>query len=111
MTSPVDKMFRLYHAGDVTPVNATKYLMFTVTVAAKRHDNNVECHELRMSRTISNQFDNEFNGYLITKSIYWLETSYYRLIKIKLRSFKSSKYVNEKVDGPYRGFGYLKRYK
>ena len=28
-------------------------------------------------------------------------------IKIKLRSFKSSVHINEKWDGPYRGFGYL----
>ena len=28
-------------------------------------------------------------------------------IKIKLRSFKSSTHINEKRDGPYRGFGYL----
>ena len=27
--------------------------------------------------------------------------------KIKLRSFKSSKHINEKGDRPYRGFGYL----
>ena len=27
--------------------------------------------------------------------------------KIKLRSFKSSKHINEKGDGPYRGYGYL----
>ena len=27
--------------------------------------------------------------------------------KIKLRSFKSSEHINEKGDGPYRGFGYL----
>ena len=24
----------------------------------------------------------------------------------KMRSFKSSEHINEKVDGPYRGFGY-----
>ena len=29
------------------------------------------------------------------------------LIKIKLRSFNSGEYINEKGDGPYRGFGYL----
>ena len=28
-------------------------------------------------------------------------------IKIKLRSFKNSEHINEKKDGPYRGFGYL----
>ena len=28
-------------------------------------------------------------------------------IKIKLRSFQSSEHINEKRDGPYRGFGYL----
>ena len=28
-------------------------------------------------------------------------------IKIQLRSFESSKHINEKADGPYRGFGYL----
>ena len=28
-------------------------------------------------------------------------------IKINLRSFKSSEYINEKGDGPYHGFGYL----
>ena len=28
------------------------------------------------------------------------------LIKIKLRSFKSSEHIFEKGDGPYRGFGY-----
>ena len=28
-------------------------------------------------------------------------------IKLKLRSFKSSEHINEKGDGPYRGFGYL----
>ena len=28
-------------------------------------------------------------------------------IKIKLRSFKSSEYINEKGDGPYHSFGYL----
>ena len=27
--------------------------------------------------------------------------------KIKPRSFKSSEHINEKGDGPYRGFGYL----
>ena len=25
---------------------------------------------------------------------------------MKLRSFKSSEWINEKKDGPYRGFGY-----
>ena len=29
-------------------------------------------------------------------------------IKIKLRSFKSSEHINEKRDGSYRGFGYLR---
>ena len=29
------------------------------------------------------------------------------IIKIKLRSFKSREHINEKKDGPYRGFGYL----
>ena len=29
------------------------------------------------------------------------------LIKIKLRSFKSSEHINENGIGPYRGFGYL----
>ena len=28
-------------------------------------------------------------------------------IRIKLRSFKSSEHINEKGDGPFRGFGYL----
>ena len=28
-------------------------------------------------------------------------------IKMKLRSFKSVEHINEKADGPYRGFGYL----
>ena len=28
-------------------------------------------------------------------------------IKIKLGSFKSNKRINEKRNGPYRGFGYL----
>ena len=28
-------------------------------------------------------------------------------IKIKLRSLKSSEHINEKGDGPYRGFGYF----
>ena len=28
------------------------------------------------------------------------------LIKFKLRSFKSSEHINEKGDGPYRGFDY-----
>ena len=27
--------------------------------------------------------------------------------KIKLTSFRSSEHINETVDGPYRGFGYL----
>ena len=27
-------------------------------------------------------------------------------IKLKLRSFKSSEHINEKGDGPYRGFDY-----
>ena len=27
-------------------------------------------------------------------------------IKIKLRSFKGNEHINEKWDGPYRGFGY-----
>ena len=27
--------------------------------------------------------------------------------KIKLKFFKGSEYINEKWDGPYRGFGYL----
>ena len=41
------------------------------------------------------------------------DSSYYilihiaRKIKIKLISFKSSECINEKRDGPYRGFGYL----
>ena len=30
----------------------------------------------------------------------------YIQIKIKLRSIKSSKHINEESDGPYRGFGY-----
>ena len=29
------------------------------------------------------------------------------MIKIKLRSFKSSEHINEKGDGSNRGFGYL----
>ena len=29
------------------------------------------------------------------------------IINKKLRSFKSSEYINEKGDGPYGGFGYL----
>ena len=28
-------------------------------------------------------------------------------LKIKLRSYKSSEHINEKRNGPYRGFGYL----
>ena len=28
-------------------------------------------------------------------------------MKIKLKSFKRSEHINEKRDGPYRGFGYL----
>ena len=28
-------------------------------------------------------------------------------IKIKLRSFKSSEHINEKMGGPYLGFGYF----
>ena len=28
-------------------------------------------------------------------------------IKINVRSFKSSEQINEKGDGPFRGFGYL----
>ena len=32
---------------------------------------------------------------------------YLLIIKIKLRSFKSSERMNEKGDGPYHGFGYL----
>ena len=28
--------------------------------------------------------------------------------QLKMRSFKSSKHINEKVDGPYRAFGCLK---
>ena len=31
---------------------------------------------------------------------------YKRKKKIKLRSFKSSEHINEKGDGPYRGFDY-----
>ena len=31
--------------------------------------------------------------------------------KIKLRSFHSSDHINEKKDGPYRGFGYLSLFK
>ena len=27
--------------------------------------------------------------------------------KLKLRSFKISEHINEKGDGPYRGFGYI----
>ena len=29
------------------------------------------------------------------------------IIKIKLTSFKSGEHINEKGDGPYRGFDYL----
>ena len=29
------------------------------------------------------------------------------IIKLKLRSFKSSEHINEKGNGPYRGFDYL----
>ena len=29
------------------------------------------------------------------------------MIKIELRSFKSSEHINERRDGPYHGFGYL----
>ena len=29
------------------------------------------------------------------------------MTKIKLRPFKSSDHINDKGDGPYRGFGYL----
>ena len=36
----------------------------------------------------------------------FMNISYY-IIKIKLRSFKSSERINEKGDGPYHGFGYL----
>ena len=28
------------------------------------------------------------------------------IIKIELKSFKSSEHINEKRDGPYRGFSY-----
>ena len=34
-------------------------------------------------------------------------TGLMRMMKIKLRSFKSSERINEKGNGPYRGFGYL----
>ena len=30
----------------------------------------------------------------------------YARIKLKLRFFKSSEHINEKGDGPYRGFDY-----
>ena len=29
-----------------------------------------------------------------------------KMIKLKLRSFKSSEHINEKGDGPYRSFDY-----
>ena len=32
------------------------------------------------------------------------------IVKIKLRSFKSSEHINGKEDGPYRGFDYLSLY-
>ena len=38
----------------------------------------------------------------------WLSVS---KIKIKLRSCKISENINEKRDGPYRGFGYLSLFK
>ena len=40
---------------------------------------------------------------VITPSILYIVNK----IKIKLRPFKSSEYINEKKDGPYRGFGNL----
>ena len=32
---------------------------------------------------------------------------FWYIIKLKPRSLKSSEHINEKGDGPYRGFGYL----
>ena len=37
-----------------------------------------------------------------SKYVFWLKR-----IKIKRRSFKSSEHINEKVNGPYRGFDLL----
>ena len=34
-------------------------------------------------------------------------TSFCIQIKMKLRSFNSSKHISEKGEGPYRGFGYV----
>ena len=55
-----------------------------------------------------------YNTSLLTGNHIYIETYYlifvvelFILIKIKLRSFKSSEHINEKGDGPYRGFGYL----
>ena len=35
-----------------------------------------------------------------------LHLAFLPLIKIRLRTFKSSEHIFEKGDGPYRGFGY-----
>ena len=45
-------------------------------------------------------------------SLYWYLIANYvcfhlEVDKIKLRSLMSSEHINEKGDGPYRGFGYL----
>ena len=36
----------------------------------------------------------------------WAMTMTTLKLKLKLRSFKSSEHINEKVDGPYSGFNY-----
>ena len=44
---------------------------------------------------------------VLTKNKHLYVKSYkFTLIKLKLRSFKSSEHINEKGDGPYRGFDY-----
>ena len=50
-----------------------------------------------------NMFSFSFLENIISLQLYCYQYG----IKIKLRSFKSNEHINEKVDGPYRGFGYL----
>ena len=45
--------------------------------------------------------------YKYKSSVVDISPSVEKEIKIKVRSFVGSEHINEKRDGPYRGFGYL----
>ena len=49
-------------------------------------------------------FPHFFNSFINIQKYLWWD-----IIKLKLRCFKSSEHINEKGNGPYRGFDYFKK--